>query len=214
MSSSETHPSSEKISTGERLRAVATELFAERGFAGASMSDLARRIGIRKPSLYNYFSSKEELFIELLESSLDSWREASLEALEEAGSFEERLFGHLRKTVEFTIEHPHAMAICRMAVTQIVDAFGDRVRGRLLEERLEYQQRLEELFKAAVEVGEMVDVSPQVLALSWLTFLDGVLFHQLFAVADRSGIYLDHLDRLWWLFWRGVAAGRSEVAKP
>ena len=36
-------------------------LFAERGYAGASLRELGRRVGVKQPSLYHYFASKEEL---------------------------------------------------------------------------------------------------------------------------------------------------------
>jgi AcrR family transcriptional regulator len=42
--------------------AVATELFAEVGFAGASMDELARRVGVSKPVIYDLVGSKEQLF--------------------------------------------------------------------------------------------------------------------------------------------------------
>lgn len=43
--------------------ARATDAFVTNGYAGTSMSDLARMIGIQKASLYHHFSSKEALFI-------------------------------------------------------------------------------------------------------------------------------------------------------
>lgn len=46
----------------EQMLAVAGEVFAERGFHGASMDDIAERSDISKPMLYAYFSSKEGLY--------------------------------------------------------------------------------------------------------------------------------------------------------
>ncbi len=54
----------------ERHRAVLREalaLFAEKGYAGASLRELARRVGVRQPSLYHYFRSKEELVEQILQ---------------------------------------------------------------------------------------------------------------------------------------------------
>lgn len=48
----------------ERHREVLREalaLIAERGYAGASLRELARRLGMQQPSLYHYFRSKEEM---------------------------------------------------------------------------------------------------------------------------------------------------------
>lgn len=54
---------------GERHREVlrvALRLIAERGYAGASLRELARRLGMRQPSLYHYFRSKEEMVEQIL----------------------------------------------------------------------------------------------------------------------------------------------------
>ncbi len=44
----------------EILRA-ALALFAERGYAGATLRELARRVDVQQPSLYHWFESKEQL---------------------------------------------------------------------------------------------------------------------------------------------------------
>lgn len=45
------------------ILSVATDLFLAHGFAGTSMSALARAVGVQKASLYHHFASKEDLFI-------------------------------------------------------------------------------------------------------------------------------------------------------
>jgi AcrR family transcriptional regulator len=45
----------------------ATRLFAERGYEGTSMADLAERVGLRKASLFHHFASKEQLRKAVLE---------------------------------------------------------------------------------------------------------------------------------------------------
>lgn len=44
----------------------ATRLFAERGFAGASFQDIADAVGLTRPALYHYVSSKDELLAKLV----------------------------------------------------------------------------------------------------------------------------------------------------
>lgn len=48
----------------------ARELFRDHGYAGASMQDLANRVGIKKPSLYTRFPTKESLVPEVLALSM------------------------------------------------------------------------------------------------------------------------------------------------
>ena len=51
----------------EVIAATATELFAERGYRGTSMGEIARQSGITPPVVYEHFPSKVDLYRELLE---------------------------------------------------------------------------------------------------------------------------------------------------
>jgi len=53
------------------LRAAAIE-FGERGFRSTSLDVVAARLGISKPTIYHYFSSKEEILYEIVNESLKS----------------------------------------------------------------------------------------------------------------------------------------------
>jgi AcrR family transcriptional regulator len=55
----------------ERIETVATEVFAERGYAGASIDEIARRAGVSAPVIYDHFASKRALHARLLERTRD-----------------------------------------------------------------------------------------------------------------------------------------------
>ena len=48
--------------TAERILDAAEDLFAEKGYRATSLGDVADRVGIRSPSLYNHFRNKEALY--------------------------------------------------------------------------------------------------------------------------------------------------------
>ena len=56
--------------TADRILDAAEAVFAERGFAGTSLRDVAERVGVRAPSLYNHFDSKESLYAAVLERAV------------------------------------------------------------------------------------------------------------------------------------------------
>lgn len=56
----------DKDTRRQLLLEVALDEFFERGFAAARMEDIARRAGLSKGTLYLYFSSKEDLFREII----------------------------------------------------------------------------------------------------------------------------------------------------
>lgn len=51
----------------EVIERAATELFAERGYGGASIDEIARRSGVSPPVLYDHFDSKQDLYRQILE---------------------------------------------------------------------------------------------------------------------------------------------------
>lgn len=59
----------------ELIARAASELFAERGYRGASIEEIARRSGVTPPVLYDHFASKQELYRVLLEAHFADLRE-------------------------------------------------------------------------------------------------------------------------------------------
>ena len=63
----------------EVIERVATEVFAERGYEGASIDEIARGAGVSAPVVYDHFASKRDLYERLLvrtrDELLDMWRE-------------------------------------------------------------------------------------------------------------------------------------------
>ena len=64
---------------------VASEVFRELGFEGASMVEIAARVGGSRATLYGYFKSKEELFVAVIHASAKIHFEPIFTALAEEG---------------------------------------------------------------------------------------------------------------------------------
>jgi AcrR family transcriptional regulator len=79
---------------------AALELFAERGFKGASIAQIAKRAGVSKGLLYNYFDSKQALLHYIVLHSVETGEEM----LEEVLSTVEEPTEQLRQFTERSIE--------------------------------------------------------------------------------------------------------------
>jgi AcrR family transcriptional regulator len=111
----------------EEILAEATRLFAERGYEGASMGDLAELVGLRKASLFHHFPSKDALYSAVLEQLMDAVKGAILAAATAEGSFDARLEVLTDALTSTLGAQPHA---ARLLIREAMDT-GPVMRDRL-----------------------------------------------------------------------------------
>lgn len=111
----------------EEIVAEATRLFAERGYEGTSMGDLAECVGLRKASLFHHFDSKDTLYATVLSQLIDRVGEAIVGAVSAEGSFEQRLDALSEAITGILGMQPHA---ARLLVREAMD-WGPLMRDQL-----------------------------------------------------------------------------------
>ena len=95
--------------TIEQIVDVAIDVMAETGAGGLSLGEVARRVGIRTPSLYVYFDSKHALYDAVFAGGwreLDSHLRAVYEGLRQSTDLREVLLGMATSIVRWALEHP------------------------------------------------------------------------------------------------------------
>src|SRR5438128_4042305 len=114
---------------------VAERVFAELGYDGASMDEIARGAGISKPMVYSYFGSKEGLYLALVRRATDKFY-ASVEQASSTGTAEQRLWGGIQAYFRFVEEYRWGWTILYREAAAGPNRFAgelDADRGRLIE---------------------------------------------------------------------------------
>ena len=133
-------------STAFRVLDIAEDVFAERGFDATSLGDVANRVGIRQPSLYNHFGSKEELYVAVLERLLDPFLEM-VEGIALEGSAPEKTDRLIEELMSYYGQHPNLLRLIQHAVlsgSEHIDLLTERWFKPFLEKAQVLQARDEE----------------------------------------------------------------------
>jgi AcrR family transcriptional regulator len=102
---------SQRLPAADRRRLIedaASVVFAERGYAGTSLDEVARRAGVTKPIIYRHFASKKELHLALLARHRDELIGGYSGGLAAGGSVEERLRATVDGWFAYVETHPYA----------------------------------------------------------------------------------------------------------
>lgn len=107
--------------TEERLLSAAEGEFSRRGYDGARLEDIASAVGIRRPSLLYHFGSKDDLYRAVVERAFGKLSALLAAAMQNEGSFAERLGRLVDDFVRFLAESP---TIAPLFLREILDGRG------------------------------------------------------------------------------------------
>jgi TetR/AcrR family transcriptional regulator, cholesterol catabolism regulator len=147
------------------LTREAARLFAEKGYHGTSIGDLADAMGVQKGSLYHHIESKADLLWDVARDGADAFH-AALDSIDERRPAIEKLRLALRAHLRVVSEQ---LDIATVFVREWRYLEGDR-REAFLAERRRYEERIRGLFREGVEQSELrTDLDVSVAALVFLS---------------------------------------------
>jgi len=132
------------------LSRQAARLFAEKGYHGTSIGDLAQALGVQKGSLYAHIEGKEDLLYETMREGAEAFH-AGLDAIPEQLPVTERIRLALRAHLRVVAEQ---LDVATVFVQEWKYLEGKR-REEIVAERRRYEERIRELFREGREQGEL-----------------------------------------------------------
>lgn len=145
----------------EELVSVAAQLFAERGYHGTSMADLAGAMGVQKGSLYSLTESKQELLVVITRDGAASFH-AALDAVPDDAEPVERVRLALRSHLGVVAAQVSGATV----FTREWRFLDEPERSAFRAERRRYENRWADLIRDAADRGALrsdLDVEAAVL---------------------------------------------------
>ncbi|GBF74564.1 hypothetical protein PA598K_02918 [Paenibacillus sp. 598K] len=189
--------------TASRIKQMALPLFAELGYEGASLSIIAKAVGIKTPSIYAHFESKEQLFLELM-SDVIGEETQRLDALMRRVSHEP-LQEQWQAAFHFMCD-PGGSGVTFLRRTMMLPPPGLLTQLRLDFKRCETRMSdvLGELLHRGMEEGLLrrQEAGPVLSLFYGLT--DGLLVER--QLYDEP-TFLTRREQLWIWFWQAIKKG-------
>jgi AcrR family transcriptional regulator len=178
----------------DAILAAANEVFAKRGYRGASLATIAKRVGMSEPGLLHHFASKEELLLELLKLR----DQHDDERIAEARAAHAHVLDVVLELCRQNQERPGIVRLFTILAAESVDddhPAHDWFLARYGERRKTLTDRL-----AAAQRDGDVDptLDPDSVASQILAMFDGLQLQWLLdpEAVDMSAVFGDFLSRL------------------
>jgi AcrR family transcriptional regulator len=147
------------------LTRQAARLFAEKGYHGTSIGEIAEALGVQKGSLYAHIQSKQDLLYETMLEGARAFH-AGLDSIPDELPATEKIRRALRSHLRVVADQ---LEVATVFVQEWRYLEGGR-REEILQERRRYEERIRSLFREGRELGELRtdldDATAALLALS------------------------------------------------
>lgn len=200
---------------------MALELFSERGYDSVSVGEIAQKVGIKAPSLYNHYKSKEEIFQAIVSDTAERYENGTdkidihvANVSRDIPSFKKIASESLAEKVkQLFLYSLHDETVSRFRKMMTIEQFRSEKLAKLYSER--YVDRMiayhADIFRSLIAAGEIVNEDPITLATSYVSpiiTLLGVCDRQ----PEREAECLDKLEKHVKLFFDtyNVAAKKNK----
>jgi TetR/AcrR family transcriptional regulator, cholesterol catabolism regulator len=153
------------MSRRQELSRQAARLFAQKGYHGTSIGDLAEALGVQKGSLYAHIEGKEDLLYETMHAGAAAFHQG-LDAIPEQSVATEKIRLAMRSHLRVVADQ---LEVATVFVQEWKYLEGEH-RDEIVAERRRYEERIRDLFREGREQSELrTDLDDGIAALLFLS---------------------------------------------
>jgi AcrR family transcriptional regulator len=133
----------------------AEKLFVEKGYAATSINDIAEEADFSRTSIYQYFSSKEEIYLHILERYTEPLTERLQQATADAPTVPDKIRAFLDELRKMKKEKSNFFELYFIQRHQVEPRLPDELRTQLNAKRRRVENVFREFYREGVEKGEV-----------------------------------------------------------
>ena len=155
----------ERLRHRREILAAAERLFSQKGYHGTTVQEIAQEAEFSVGALYNMFENKDDLYLQLVEMRAEEYFESVEKRLAQVAAPLGKIRTVIATKLDFFREHKAFFSIFCDIGTEDPPHPPVGASKRLMEQYLEYQGNLQEVFREGIREGVFVDEDPVLMAL-------------------------------------------------
>lgn len=173
----------------------AEKLFAEKGFHDTSINDIAEKADFSRTSVYQYFRSKEEIYLQILERYTEILTDCVARAIDTAQTAPAKIAAFLDGMRQLIKEKPRFFELYFIQRHQVEPRLSPELKSILNAKRRIFENVFRDFYRKGVEKGEVRDIRAKDASnLFFAQIMGMMLLHQYYE--DEFDVTLDnHLDQ-------------------
>lgn len=186
------------------IKEAALKYFTIHGYEGASLSQIAEEVGMKKQSIYAHFKGKDDLFLQVLRDAKETELSSKLQYFRKVDSKnpEKDLYGFLQLVIDLFQKNEHIKFWLRMSFfppAHLEKEIGQEVID--IEEKV--QAILECKFHDWINAKLIVEDEAITPTYAFLGVVDSILLELVYGNDEKR--LKDKLSASWKVFWRGIS---------
>lgn len=187
----------------DEIKKAALKYFTEKGYEGASLSEIAQECGIKKSSIYSHFSGKDELFLEVLRDAKQTEIQIKQTYFAKVDRMEAKVFlyEYLLKIIQMFQEDTSLKFWLRMGFFPPHHLY-EIVQKEVAEVDKMQEDLLEHAFENWVGKGEVIIENSQTLTIAFIGIVINILVELVYYSTEKR--MDEKLEAYWKIFWNGI----------
>lgn len=192
------------VSTLEKVKQAAFSLFALQGYEFTTMNQIASAVGIKKPSLYAHFQSKEALFLAIFTDLEEAYQKRMSQVMSDTGQYcstEAKLYYIFEQYIAYFAQDEELSALWNRILLFPPAALKEVLFTRIAALEAKFHSQVTAIIETGIRQKELRKGSAGDVMFSYYCLREGLLW----ALLINQGLEAHKVKMVWENLWRGIS---------
>ncbi|ABO51517.1 transcriptional regulator, TetR family [Desulforamulus reducens MI-1] len=192
-----------------KIKSVSLSLFAQKGYEGTSLANIAQGVGIRKSSIYSHFEGKEHLFLSVFEDVQKEELEAFINFCQDIkdDSAKGKLYSIFKYYGEMYENNNVEVVFWKRNILFPPEFLKEKLQEKIIFYEKTMSEMVTAIFNKGIINGEIQPRNVEDLLGTFICLIDGMFMESHYYTRQH---YQVRLEAVWHTFWAGIKNNITE----